>query len=128
VAKSNVSWIDENTIFVGTDFGPGSMTESSYPRIAKKWVRGTPLSAATTVYEGKPTDMEVVAYHTRTPGFERDFLTIVKDFYRSETYLLTSDQRRWIEVPDDAEIDVHREWLLIRTRSPWTVGEKSYPA
>jgi prolyl oligopeptidase len=104
------------------------MTESSYPRIAKKWVRGTPLSAAKTMYEGKPTDMEVVAYHTRTPGFERDFLSIVKDFYHSETYLLTSDQRKRVEIPDDARMSLHREWLLIETRSPWTVGEKTYPA
>jgi prolyl oligopeptidase len=49
VAKSEVSWIDEDTIYVGTDFGPGSMTESSYPRIAKAWKRGTPLAAAATV-------------------------------------------------------------------------------
>ncbi|HEY9428443.1 MAG TPA: prolyl oligopeptidase family serine peptidase [Gemmatimonadaceae bacterium] len=128
VAKSNVSWIDENTIYVGTDFGPGSMTESSYPRIAKKWVRGTPLSAAETIYEGKPTDMQVAAQHRRTPGFERDFLTVVKDFYHSETYLLTSDQRKRVEIPDDAELSVQREWMLIQTRSPWTVGDKTYPA
>ncbi len=128
VAKSNVSWIDENSIYVGTDFGPGSMTESSYPRIAKRWVRGTPLSEATTVYEGKPTDMMVTAYHSRTPGFERDFLTVVEDFYHSETHLLTSNQRKRIDVPDDAESSVHRQWLLIRTRSPWTVGGTTYPA
>ncbi len=128
VAKSNVSWIDENTLYVGTDFGPGSMTESSYPRIAKRWVRGTPLSAAKTVYEGKPTDMTVAAYHARTPGFERDFLRVVKDFYHAETYLLTSDQQKRIDVPDDAELDVHRQWLLIQTRSSWSVGGKSYPA
>ena len=47
VAKNEVSWIDANTIYVGTDFGPGSMTESSYPRIVKEWKRGTPLSSAT---------------------------------------------------------------------------------
>jgi prolyl oligopeptidase len=128
VAKSNVGWLDENTIYVGTDFGPGSMTESSYPRIAKRWVRGTPLSAAKTVYEGKPTDMTVRAYRTRTPGFQRDFLSVVKDFYHSETYLLTSDQQKRIDVPDDALIDVNREWLLVQTRSPWTVGDTTYPA
>jgi prolyl oligopeptidase PreP (S9A serine peptidase family) len=30
----------------GTDFGPGSMTDSGYPRIIKRWKRGTPLAAA----------------------------------------------------------------------------------
>ncbi|HEY9480010.1 MAG TPA: hypothetical protein VIP79_07960, partial [Gemmatimonadaceae bacterium] len=128
VAKSNVGWIDENRIYVGTDFGPGSMTESSYPRIAKEWARGTPLAKAKTIYEGKPTDMTVSAYHTRTPGFERDFLSVVKDFYHSETYLRTGGQLKRIDVPDDAETSVHREWLLIQTRSPWAVGGKSFPA
>ena len=45
-AKSNVSWRDENTLWVGTDFGPGSTTTSGYPRIVKAWKRGTPLSEA----------------------------------------------------------------------------------
>ncbi|HEY9514676.1 MAG TPA: prolyl oligopeptidase family serine peptidase [Gemmatimonadaceae bacterium] len=128
VAKSDVSWIDENTIFVGTDFGPGSMTESSYPRITKEWKRGTPLTTATTVYEGKPTDMTVAAYHTRTPGFERDFVAVVKDFYHSELYLRTGGALKRVDVQDDANANAHREWLLVQTRSPWTVGGKSYPA
>src|SRR5205085_309053 len=41
-AKSSVDWIDENTVYVSTDFGPGSMTDSGYPRIVKRWKRGTP--------------------------------------------------------------------------------------
>src|SRR5438477_612245 len=27
-AKSNIDWRDRNNLFVGTDFGPGSLTES----------------------------------------------------------------------------------------------------
>ena len=34
-AKSGVDWAGPDTIFVGTDFGPGSMTESGYPRIGE---------------------------------------------------------------------------------------------
>ena len=33
-----------------------------------------------------------------------------------------------IDLPPDAEPDVHREWLLVRLRSPWTVGARTYPA
>jgi prolyl oligopeptidase len=51
-AKSSVSWKDEDTLWVGTDFGPGRST-SGYPRIVKLWKRGTPLTSARTVYEGK---------------------------------------------------------------------------
>ena len=53
--QDQTGWIDHDHIYVGTDFGPGSMTTSSYPRIVKEWTRGTPLSEATTVFAGKPT-------------------------------------------------------------------------
>lgn len=36
-AKSNVNWMDSDHVYVATDFGPGSMTKSSYPRIVKEW-------------------------------------------------------------------------------------------
>ena len=45
-AKSRVAWRDENTLWVGTDFGPGSLTTSGYPRIVKLWKRGTPARRA----------------------------------------------------------------------------------
>src|SRR5581483_7018565 len=50
-AKSSVSWLDDDTVLFGTDFGPGSMTTSGYPRIVKLWKRGTPTTAAKAVYE-----------------------------------------------------------------------------
>ena len=46
-------------VYVGTDFGPGSMTTSGYPRIVKEWQRGTPLAERQTVYEGQATDVAV---------------------------------------------------------------------
>jgi prolyl oligopeptidase len=128
-AKSDVCWIDDDHIYVGTDFGPGSLTSSGYPRIAKRWRRGTPLSEADVVYEGRVDDIGVYASHDPTPGFERDFVGRSLDFYRSEKYLLTeSGELTRIAVPEDAQSDVHREWLLIRLRSPWTVDGVTYPA
>ena len=45
------------------------------------------------------------------------------------SFLLTADGGRVpIAVPDDARWDVHREWLLIRPRSPWAVGGVTHPA
>ncbi len=128
VAKSQIGWIDEDTVYVSTDFGPGSMTESSYPRIVKEWRRGTPLAKAATVYEGKPTDLAVSAHHDRTPGYERDFVSIARDFFHSDLYQRINGSLARVEVPDDAEADAHHEWLLVRTRSPWTVDGTTYPA
>ena len=128
-AKTDVGWIDADRIYAGTDFGPGSLTSSGYPRVVKQWRRGTPLSEATVVYEGKPEDVAVHAFHDPTEGFERDFVVRSTDFYHSEWWLRTgSGDLVRIAVPEDASVDVHREWLLLRTRSPWTVGGASYPA
>jgi prolyl oligopeptidase len=128
-AKSDVSWIDADHLFVATDFGPGSLTSSGYPRIVKRWRRGTPLSEAELVYEGHVDDVAVGMEHDPTPGYERDFVMKYRDFYHSDSYLIALDgSLDKIDIPDDAGFDVHREWLLIRLRSAWTVNDITYPA
>ncbi|MEU2662177.1 prolyl oligopeptidase family serine peptidase [Micromonospora sp. NPDC007220] len=128
-AKSDVGWIDADQIYVATDFGPGSLTSSGYPRVVKRWRRGTPLAEAETVHEGHADDVAVWASHDPTPGFERDFVGRRLDFFRSEQHLLTATGERIpVAVPEDAGWDVHREWLLVRPRSPWAVGGVTHPA
>lgn len=128
-AKSTVCWIDADHIYAATDFGPGSLTTSGYPRVVRRWRRGTPLSAAEVVFEGQADDVSAYASYDHTPGFERTFVGRSLDFYRTESYLLTQEgERLRIDVPDDARWDVHREWLVIGLRSPWTVEGVTHPA
>jgi prolyl oligopeptidase len=128
-AKSEISWIDKDSVYVGTDFGPGSMTKSSYPRIVKEWKRGTPLSAATVVYEGKDTDLAISAYRDHTPGFERDLVNRALEFYSNEYYLRGKDGKLTrIDVPLDAVLGSQREWMTIQPRTAWTVGGKTWPS
>ena len=56
-AKSQIEWRDLDTVYVATDFGPGSLTDSGYARIVKRWQRGTPLADAVTVFEGQRGDV-----------------------------------------------------------------------
>lgn len=129
VAKSSVSWIDRDTLFVGTDFGPGSMTDSGYPRFAKRWKRGTALDEARTVFEGRAEDMAVDAYHDPTEGFERDFVVRRPSFFTEERFQLGPDGAATrLDLPLDAETDIRREWLLVKLRSPWTAGGRTFPA
>ncbi len=126
-AKTDVAWMDKDHLYVATDFGPGSMTNSSYPRIVKEWKRGTPLAGAVTVYEAKADDMSVSAFRDQTPGFQRDFVTRQIAFYDSETFVRGKDGKLTrIDVPTDANIGVQREWLLVEPRSDWRVGDKTY--
>ena len=128
-AKGGLSWIDRDHVYVGTDFGPGSMTTSGYARIAKMWTRGTPMSAATTVYEGKPDDLAVGAFRDRTPGFERDFVDRTIAFWNDELFLRGKDGTLTkIDAPNSAGKGIHREWLTLQLREPWSVGGHDYPA
>jgi prolyl oligopeptidase len=56
-AKSSISYLDEDTVLVATDFGAGSMTTSGYARIVKLWKRGTPMAQARQLFEGKTADV-----------------------------------------------------------------------
>ena len=128
-AKGGLGWKDADTVYVYTDFGDGSMTSSGYPRIAKEWKRGTPLESATVVYEGKPDDMYIAAFHDDTPGFQRDFVSRTLAFYNDELYLRRADGTlAKIDAPNSANKGVHKEWLTLELREPWTVGGKTYAA
>ena len=128
-AKGSVSWVDQDHIFISTDFGSGSMTDSGYPRIAKLWKRGTPVSEAKVLYEGKQQDMSVGAMHDDTPGHERNFVSRNLAFYNDELYWLKSPEELIkIDVPNTANKSVVREMLIIELREPWTVASKTFAA
>jgi prolyl oligopeptidase len=128
-AHSDVAWIDQNAIYVGTDYGPDSLTSSGNPRIVKIWKRGTPLAAATTVYEGQRDDVGVTAYRDLTPGFQRDFVQRAISAYKTRMFLRQANGTLVpVEVPVDAVTTVQREWLLIQLRTAWTVGGETYPS
>ncbi|GGK51438.1 prolyl oligopeptidase [Nocardia camponoti] len=126
-AKSRVGWIDIDTVYVGTDFGPGSLTDSGYPRIAKRWRRGTPLTEAETVYEGEPSDVSISVGYSRHPGYERHWLGRATDFFNEEVFLL-DDQGEWqrVDAPTDADVSSYKDWLLIRPKTAWEVGGETY--
>ncbi len=127
-AKGGVSWVDENTTYVATDFGPDSMTSSGYPRIAKEWRRSEPLAEAKVVYEGKHDDLAIGAVHDDRPGFERDYVYRSIAFYSRELFLRGKDGSiTKIDVPDSAEKGVHEKWLTIELRDPWTVDGTTHP-
>ena len=126
-AKSDLDWVDENTVLVATDFGPGSMTDSGYPRVIKRWQRGQPLSAAVTLFEGQAKDVAADGSYDTTPGFERMLFTRSTDFYNSEMSLWQDGQLLRIDKPSDARFAFWRDRVLITLRSDWTVGGNTWP-
>jgi prolyl oligopeptidase len=127
-AKSRVAWRGPDSIFVATDFGPGSLTRSGYPRIVKEWQRGTPLSEAVTVFESQPDDVGVSAVRDLTPGFERDLIFRLVTFWTNEMYLRRDGELLLVEKPADAQASVHRDQLFLELRSDWHTGGRTFPA
>jgi prolyl oligopeptidase len=127
-AKTQISWEDENTVLIGTDWGEGSLTDSGYPRLVKRWRRGTPLDEAETLFSGARSDVVVAASRSRTPGFERTLLSRAVDFFNDEVYELRDGEFIRIDAPTDATVSTHREWLLIELRTDWSIGTASYRA
>ena len=126
-AKSNVSWKDKNTLWVGTDFGEGSLTDSGYPRIVKMWQRGTDVSEATSVFEGIASDVSVSGYSEHTPESVYDVIHKSPEFFRGTSYLRLGERLVKLEIPDDAELrGFFKKHMLVSLRNDWEIGENVY--
>ena len=127
-AKTQVAWRDRDHLYVGTDFGPGSLTDSGYARQAKLWRRGTPLTAATLVFEGRSTDVSASVYTTVEPGFRREFARRGTTFFTAEHFLGRDGKFERLDLPADVRLGTWREHLMVTLRKDWTVGGRTFPA
>jgi prolyl oligopeptidase len=126
-AKTQVDWIDADTIYVASDFGPGSLTASGYPRITRRWKRGQALEAAQAVFEGRQSDVAAGVAHVRTWVGEapvwHELAQRSVTFHTSETFLL--QQGAWVklDVPEDAEAGLFQDLIIVTLKSDWTLGD-----
>jgi len=126
-AKSFIAWRDEDTLWLGTDFGSGSLTSSGYPRIVKLWKRGTSVSAARTVFEAGTEDVGASGRTEILSDGRYDLITRTPAFFRGETFLLIGDRLVRLDLPEDARPRLFfRDRLLFSLRSDWSVGNKTY--
>ncbi len=120
-AKSTVAWYDDDNLIVDTDFGPGSLTTSGYPRIAKLWKRGTPLSEAITLLEGEETDVSIYGYIEHRP--EGKYVSVGRyiSFWESTQWLLDENlEKREIPIPKDATIEAFfKGYIVVLLHSDW---------
>jgi prolyl oligopeptidase len=127
-AKTAASWRDRDTLYVGTDFGPGSLTRSGYPRIAKEWKRGSSLANASFLFEGQRDDVSVSAVVEHDHGYVYEFVRRQMTFFTSEVYLRRGAALVRINKPDDAWLDTFGDQILLGLRSDWTIGQSTYRA
>jgi len=120
-AKSEVSWAGPDALFVGTDFGLGTLTDSGYARIVKLWRRGTPLAGATMIAQGQKSDVSVNARSLVDGDRTWPIVTRAIDFYHHKVSHIAPDGRLVASpLPDDADIeDVLDGRVIASLKTPW---------
>jgi prolyl oligopeptidase len=128
-AKSRISWIDENSIYVGTDFGDDSLTTSGYPRIAKHWKRGTPLTEAKQVFEGKVDAVASSTLRVFSKSGNVDITVEVPTFFTNIVHILQDGNWIIVNKPDSANLAGYfNKQVFIQLKEEWKVANKTYPA
>jgi prolyl oligopeptidase len=128
-AKSDVSWVDADTLLVATDYGAESLTTSGYPRVVKLWKRGTDLAAAPTVLTGEKADVRVGPRTVLDGGRRWSFLERGRSFWTRDLYLLAGTRPVKVPVPADADFrDVLGGRMIVSLNSPLTAGGRNFPA
>lgn len=104
-SKQVVAWMDKDTLLVGRDWGPGTMTKSGYPFVVKQWKRGQPVDSATEVFRGKDSDVgvQLAALHDRE-GHSATIIDRAVDFFSGERMLLTPAGPKKIGLPAKATV------------------------
>jgi prolyl oligopeptidase len=121
-AKSSVSWIDADTLLVATDWGEGSMTESGYAYIVKRWTRGTPLASATEVIRGQPSDVGVFSAELQDVDGRTLPIAIEADtFFESRVWRLDGDTPQAFTLPAKATVQgLYKSHLIVTLQEAWS--------
>jgi prolyl oligopeptidase len=120
-AKQVAAWLDADSVIFGTDFGPGSLTKSGYPRVLKIWHRGQPITDAKLVYEGKTDDINVRPHVFRGPyGFIAMIERGLTFFTNAYDYLKPDGSTVTLPVPEGAVLHgVTGGQMIFSLRNDW---------
>ncbi len=127
-AKTQLSWIDEDTVFVGSDFGDDSLTDSGYARTSRIWSRGTPVEEAREVFAGEQADVAVSVYRSWDGDESYDVVHRTPSFFTAKRYLYADDgEHKAIDIPDDSTFyGLFRGQMLLELKSDWQPGNSTY--
>jgi prolyl oligopeptidase len=122
-AKSDASYIDDDTVLFGTDFGKGSLTNSGYPRIVKLWKRGTKVADAKQVAEGQVEDVAVGTLVSRTASGNRPLVVRAPTFFESEYFAVHPDgSTKKLPLPLSADVKgFTQDQIVFTLRKDWKI-------
>jgi prolyl oligopeptidase len=126
-AKSSVDWLDRDTLLLASPLGPGMSTRTGYPRTIRRWQRGSDPLAAPVVFETREDFAGAWAQVDREDDEERVWFVEKPGFLEANVWIgdRTGPKLR-LDVPSDAWARMHRGWLAVKPRTPWTVAGATY--
>jgi prolyl oligopeptidase len=121
-SKQGAAWIDQDTLLVSRDWGAGTLTESSYPFVVKLVKRGAPVSAATEVFRGAPTDQLGTFAGTLTDakGNRAVFISRQTTFFGGDTLMWTPAGTTKLDLPQRTKPEAMVDGQVVfKTGEPW---------
>ena len=126
-AKGGAGWLDADTLLLASAYGDSMATASGYARTIRRWHRGQNVDQATVIVETTPDHMGLYFEVDRTGATPRVWFVDMIDFLNMDFWLGDETGARVkLDLPTDARVEAHGDWLAVRLRSPWTVGSRSY--
>ena len=128
-AKTWLNWYDADTLFVGTDWGPETQTQSGYPTQVRIWRRGANLDEAELYFEGARED---VATFPRVEHDGDNTYIIAQrgvSFFDTEYHVASGLDAKSSKLPLPTATDLFgvldgRAIFLLR--APWSYGGADY--
>lgn len=126
-AKSRVSWIDHDSLYVATDTGPDSLTDSGYPRTIKYVKRGIAVKDAPVIFEVAKTDLSTDAYVQLTSEGLFHFISRNISFYQNENWYFQNGIKTLIPMPISSNFHGYfKGYLLSELRQDLKVKDKTF--
>lgn len=130
-SKGTIDWVDEDTVIVGVDFGDNTLTDSGYPRQAKLWKRGTPISEATLLGEGEQEDVGYWGGTMELADGSREIINARSvTFYDSEYIWIPREGDKLgtaVKLPIPGKVNMYgsfKDQILVQLNEDWR-GQKT---
>ena len=127
--KQNADWLDADTLYVSRDWGAGTMTESGYPFVVKKWQRGSKWEDAVEVYRGKPTDVSAGAgvWRDDDGAVQAVIFTRYPSFFETEYFISTDAGPVKLPFPPKSSLQaLVSKQLVLTLEDDWNWGGQSF--
>jgi prolyl oligopeptidase len=127
-AKGGIEWLDRDTLLLSSAFGDGMATRSGYPRTVRLWRRGTDPERTPVLFEVPAESMTAWGLVDRTQRSETLWFTEKLGFFDSHFWLGDrTGPKTKLDLPTDIWMETHRDWLVVKRRTSWTVGRQTWP-